>query len=73
LSLASKLTMKQIRDIAILHKQYIPTQISVANAQNLLKQHMCIDCDKFVSVLKRHTILSDAQRKQNQHYRLHLD
>jgi hypothetical protein len=70
--LASKLTMKQIREVANFHKQHIPARISVVNAQDLLKHHKCIDCDKFVSVFTKYTTVSNAETKRKQYNKLDL-
>jgi hypothetical protein len=43
--LASKLTLKAVRELANLHNMYMPSNILLKNAQILLQNHKCETCE----------------------------
>src|SRR5882762_7938415 len=71
--LAPKMTMKCIKDLAILHKIYIPSKTSVKNAQILLQDHDCHECVSNISSFEPHKVQSNAQRQQKWYKNLELD
>src|SRR5882762_8668098 len=71
--LAPKMTMKYIKDLAVLHKIYIPSKTSVKNAQILLQDHDCHECVSNISSFEPHKVQSNAQRQQKWYKNLELD
>jgi len=71
--LAPKMTMKCIKDLAVLHKIYIPSKTSVKNAQILLQDHDCHECVSNISLFEPHKVQSNAQRQQKWYKNLELD
>jgi len=57
---APKLTLKCAKELAALHNMYMPSKISLKNAQNLLQDHTCHMCSNFQAVFRPYKALSNA-------------
>ena len=62
--LAPKLTLKCAKELATLHKIYMPSKILLQNAQILLKNHKCHHCNDFLALFKPFKISSNADHQK---------
>jgi hypothetical protein len=62
--LSPKLTLKTAKEIVNLHDMYMPSKILLKNAQILLKEHKCQNCEDLLAVFRSYKVASDAERQQ---------
>ena len=62
--LASKLTLKTVKELASLHDMYMSSKILLKNAQILLENHKCETCGDISAVFRPYKVVSNAERQQ---------
>ena len=62
--LTPKLTLKIAKELALLHGMYMHSKILLKNAQSLLQDHKCYNCDDLLAVFKPYKISSNAEHQK---------
>jgi len=62
--LASKLTLKTIKELANLHDMYMPSKILLKNAQILLENHKCETCEELLTLFRPYKVASNSEYQQ---------
>jgi hypothetical protein len=60
--LVRKMTMKDIKNIARVHRVHIPSKLRLPDIHALFDDHFCPCCESHVSVFKPHIIKTDCER-----------
>ncbi len=68
--LLPKLTVKQLRQVALVHNVHTNTKMNSQNVQDLISNHICQSCKIYVTILQciDKQAIRDANKKAVQKY-----
>ena len=57
-----KLTQKDVKSIAKIHRVHVPSKFRAENIAGLFKEHSCACCDSYVSVFALHSVKTNSEK-----------